>query len=200
MLGMLEERIMKSLKGSQTEKNILTAFAGESQARNRYDFFSGVAKKDGFVLVEEIFLETACQEREHAKRLFKFLEGGEVEIQAAYPSGVIAGSEANLLAAAHGENYEHTEMYPSMAATAEKEGFAEVAFAMRHIAVAEAYHEKRFLKLASDIKEGRMFLRSKPTVWRCLNCGCLVEGDHAPEMCPACAHPKAYFEELNYCF
>mgnify|MGYP000072388391 FL=1 len=117
---------MKSLKGSQTEKNILTAFAGESQARNRYDFFAGVAKKDGFVLVEEIFLETACQEREHAKRLFKFLEGGEVEIQAAYPAGVIAGSEANLLASAHGENYEHTEMYPSMASTAEKEGFAEV--------------------------------------------------------------------------
>ena len=136
---------MKSLKGSQTEKNILTAFAGESQARNRYDYFAGRAKNDGFVLVQEIFVETALQEKEHAKRLFKFLEGGEVEIQAAYPAGVLAGSEANLLAAAHGENYEHTEMYPSMAATAEKEGFSEVAFVMRHIAVAEAYHEKRFL-------------------------------------------------------
>ena len=191
---------MKSLKGTQTEKNILTAFAGESQARNRYDFFSSVAKKDGYVLVQEIFLETAAQEKEHAKRLFKFLEGGEVEIQAAYPSGIIAGSEANLRAAAHGENYEHTEMYPSMAATAEKEGFSEVACVMRHIAVAEAYHEKRFLALAKDIKEGRMFMREKATVWRCRNCGCLVEGTHAPDLCPACAHPKAHFEELNYTF
>ena len=136
---------MKTLKGSQTEKNILTAFAGESQARNRYGLFPAKAQKEGFGLVEENFLETGPQEREDAKRLFKFLEGGEVEIQAAYPAGVLAGSEANLLAAAHGENYEHTEMYPSMAATAEKEGFSEVAFVMRHIAVAEAYHEKRFL-------------------------------------------------------
>ena len=191
---------MKSLKGSQTEKNILTAFAGESQARNRYDFFAGQAKKDGYVLVQEIFLETALQEKEHAKRLFKFLEGGEVEIQAGYPAGVIGASEANLRAAAGGENYEHTTMYPSFAATAEKEGFAEVAAVMRHIAVAEAYHEKRFLSLANDIKEGRMFVRNKPTVWRCLNCGCLVEGEHAPEVCPACAHPKAYFAELNYSF
>ena len=191
---------MKSLKGSQTEKNILTAFAGESQARNRYDYFAGRAKNDGFVLVQEIFVETALQEKEHAKRLFKFLEGGDVEITAAFPAGVIAGSEANLIAAASGENHEHTVMYPEFAATADKEGFGEVAAVMRHIAVAEAYHEKRFLKLASDIKEGRMFMRSKPTVWRCINCGCLVDGDHAPEMCPACAHPKAYFAELNYSF
>ena len=191
---------MKSLKGSQTEKNILTAFAGESQARNRYDYFAGRAKNDGFVLVQEIFVETALQEKEHAKRLFKFLEGGEVEINAAFPAGVIAGSEANLIAAASGENHEHTVMYPEFAASADKEGFGEVAAVMRHIAVAEAYHEKRFLALAKDIKEGRMFMRTKPTVWRCLNCGCLVEGDHAPEMCPACAHPKAYFAELNYTF
>ena len=191
---------MKSLKGSQTEKNILTAFAGESQARNRYDFFAGKAKSDGFALVQEIFVETALQEKEHAKRLFKFLEGGEVEISAAFPAGVIAGSEANLIAAAGGENYEHTTMYPGFAATADKEGFGEVGAVMRNIAVAEAYHEKRFLALAKDIKEGRMFMRTKPTVWRCLNCGCLVEGDHAPEMCPACAHPKAYFAELNYTF
>ena len=191
---------MKSLKGTQTEKNILTAFAGESQARNRYDYFAGKAKNDGYVLVQEIFVETALQEKEHAKRLFKFLEGGDVEITAAYPAGVIAGSEANLIAAASGENHEHTEMYPSFASVAEKEGFSEVAAVMRQIAVAEAYHEKRFLALAKDIKEGRMFVRSKPTVWRCLNCGCLVEGDHAPEMCPACAHPKAYFAELNYSF
>ena len=195
-----EENAMKSLKGSQTEKNILIAFAGESQARNRYDYFAGRAKNDGFVLVQEIFVETALQEKEHAKRLFKFLEGGDVEITAAYPAGVIADSEANLIAAASGENHEHTVMYPEFAALADKEGYAEVGAVMRQIAVAEAYHEKRFLALAKDIKEGRMFMRSRPVVWRCLNCGCLVEGDHAPEMCPACAHPKAYFAELNYSF
>lgn len=191
---------MKSLKGTQTEKNILTAFAGESQARNRYDYFSAKAKEDGYVLVQDIFIETALQEKEHAKRLFKFLEGGAVEIAAAYPAGVIADSGANLIAAASGERYEHSEMYPSFASVAEKEGFGEVAAAMRNIAIAEAYHEKRFLALAKDVKEGRMFMRSKPTVWRCLNCGCLVEGDHAPELCPACAHPKEYFAELNYSF
>ena len=191
---------MKSLKGTQTEKNILTAFAGESQARNRYDFFAGAAKKDGYALVSDIFTETALQEKEHAKRLLKFLEGGEVEIAAAFPAGIIADSHSNLIASAAGENHEHTEMYPSFAATAEKEGFAEIAAVMRNIAVAEAYHERRFLALAKDIKEGRMFLREKPVVWRCRNCGCLVEGAHAPEMCPACAHPKAYFEELNYSF
>ena len=191
---------MKSLKGTQTEKNLLTAFAGESQARNRYDFFSGRAKKDGFVLVQEIFTETALQEKEHAKRLFKFLEGGEVEITGGFPAGVIGDSEANLRASADGENHEHTVMYPSFAATAEKEGFPEIAAVMRNIAVAEAYHENRFLALAKDIREGRMFMRSKPTVWRCLNCGCLVEGEQAPEVCPACAHPKAYFAELNYAF
>ena len=170
---------MKSLKGTQTEKNILTAFAGESQARNRYDFFAAKAKSDGYVLVRDIFQETALQEKEHAKRLFKF-------------------TEANLLASAAGENHEHTEMYPSFAAVAEKEGFSEIAAVMRNIAVAEAYHEKRFLALAKDIKEGRMFMREKATVWRCRNCGCLVEGTHAPDLCPACAHPKAHFEELNY--
>ena len=191
---------MKSLKGSKTEKNILIAFSGESQARNRYTYFASVAKKEGYEQISAIFTETADQEKEHAKRLFKFLEGGEVEINAAFPAGVIAGSEANLIAAASGENHEHTVMYPEFAATADKEGFGEVAAVMRHIAVAEAYHEKRFLALAKDIKEGRMFMRTKPTVWRCLNCGCLVEGDHAPEMCPACAHPKAYFAELNYSF
>lgn len=191
---------MKSLQGTQTEKNILTAVAGESQARNRYDFFSGRAKKDGFVLVQQVFTETALQEKEHAKRLFKFLEGGEVEITGGFPAGVIGDTEANLLASAAGEQHEHTSMYPAFAATADKEGFAEVASVMRHIAVAESYHEKRFRALARDIKEGRMFLRSKPTVWRCLNCGCLVEGEQAPESCPACAHPKAYFAELNYVF
>ena len=191
---------MKSLKGTQTEKNILTAFAGESQARNRYDYFASRAKDDGYVLVRDIFLETALQEKEHAKRLFKFLEGGEVEIQAAYPAGVIADSTANLIAAASGENHEHTCRYPSFAAEAEKEGFSEIAAVMRQIAVAEAHHEKRFLQLASDIREGRMFMREKPVIWRCLNCGCLVEGKNAPDLCPACAHAKAYFAELNYSF
>ena len=142
----------------------------------------------------------AAEEKEHAKRLFKFLEGGDVEIVGAFPAGIIGATEANLLASAAGENHEHTEMYPSFAAVAEKEGFSEIAAVMRNIAVAEAYHEKRFLALAKDIKEGRMFMREKATVWRCRNCGCLVEGTHAPDLCPACAHPKAHFEELNYTF
>lgn len=191
---------MENFAHSETCKNLMRAFAGESQARNRYDYFAAKAKSDGYVLVRDIFTETALQEKEHAKRLFKFLEGGDVEIQAAYPAGVIADSAANLMAAAAGENHEHTEMYPAFAAVADKEGFSEIAAVMRNIAVAEAYHEKRFLKLADDIREGRMFMRSKPTVWRCLNCGCLVEGASAPETCPACDHPKAYFEELNYTF
>lgn len=191
---------MKSLKGTQTEKNILTAFAGESQARNRYDFFAGAAKKDGYVLVADIFVETAAQEKEHAKRLFKFLEGGDVEIAGAFPAGKIADSHANLVASAAGEHHEYTEMYPSFADVADKEGFGEVAAVMRNIAVAEKYHEQRFLALARDIKEGRMFMRDKPVIWRCRNCGCLVEGAQAPEACPACAHPKAHFEELNYSF
>lgn len=191
---------MKSLKGTQTEKNLLIAFAGESQARNRYDYFASKAKDDGYVLVRDIFLETALQEKEHAKRLFKFMEGGDVEITAAYPAGIVSDSVANLVAAAAGEHHEHTEMYPSFAEEAAKEGFSEIAFAMRHIAVAEAYHERRFLALAKDIKEGRMFMREKATVWRCLNCGCLVDGANAPDLCPACIHPKAFFEELNYSF
>lgn len=191
---------MKPLKGTQTEKNLLTAFAGESQARNRYDYFAGQAKKDGFILVRDIFLETALQEKEHAKRLFKFLEGGEVEITAAYPAGVISGSENNLRAAAEGEHHEHTEMYPAFAAMAEKEGFAEIAAVLRQIAVAEAYHEKRFLALAKAIREGSMFVRTQETTWRCLNCGCLVTGKTAPEICPACAHPQSYFEELYFKF
>lgn len=191
---------MKSLKGTQTEKNLLTAFAGESQARNRYDYYAAQAKKDGFVLVQHIFLETALQEKEHAKRLFKFLEGGEVEIAAAYPAGVIAGSEANLLEAAAGEHYENTEMYPGFADVAEKEGFNEIACVMRNIAVAEAYHEKRFLTLAKAVKEETMFVRTSETTWRCLNCGYLVTAKTAPQMCAACAHPQAYFEELYFKF
>ena len=191
---------MKSLKGTQTEKNILTAFAGESQARNRYDFFAGKAKKDGYVLVQDIFLETANQEKEHAKRLFKYLEGGDVAIAGAFPAGIIADSHANLIASAQGEHHEYTEMYPSFAKVAEEEGFSAVAKTMRNIAIAEAYHERRFLALAKDIKEGRMFMREQLTTWRCRNCGFLAQGATAPEVCPACEHPKAYFEELNYAF
>lgn len=187
---------MKSLHGTRTETNLLTAFAGESQARNRYDFFSGAAKKDGFVQIADIFAETALQEKEHAKRLFKFLEGGEVIVNAAFPAGVIAGTRDNLVAAAAGEHHEHTEMYPAFARIAEEEGFAEIAAVMRHIAVAEAYHEKRFLAFAEQIKEARVFRRESPVQWRCRNCGCLVEGPEAPHICPACAHPQAYFEVL----
>ena len=145
----------------------------------------------------DIFTETALQEKEHAKRLFKFLDGGDVEIAAAFPAGIIAGTEANLRAAAAGENHEHTEMYPSFAKTADAEGFSEIATVMRNIAVAEAYHEERFLGFADNIKEGRVFVRETPVVWRCRNCGCLVSGTQAPEICPACAHPKAHFEVLH---
>lgn len=187
---------MKSLKGTRTEANILAAFAGESQARNRYDYFSSAAKKEGLVLVSQIFAETALQEKEHAKRLFKFLEGGDVVVSAAFPAGVIGSTEANLLASAAGENHEHTEMYPEFAKIAEEEGFPEIASVMRGIAIAEKYHEERFLILARALKDGSMFKRDKPVRWRCLNCGCVVEGPEAPELCPACAHPRAYFEVL----
>ena len=185
---------MASVKGTQTEKNILTAFAGESQARNRYTYFSSRAKKDGFVHISSIFAETADQEKEHAKRLFKFLEGGEVEIQAAFPAGIIADTEKNLIEAAAGENYEHTEMYPGFAEVARKEGFKDIATVFEKIAEAEAFHEKRYLALAENIKTGRVFKRDMPVVWRCRNCGYLHEGTQAPDLCPACAHPQAHFE------
>lgn len=185
---------MASLSGTKTEKNLLTAFAGESQARNRYTYFASKAKKEGYVQMAEIFTETADQEKEHAKRLFKFLEGGEVEISAAFPAGVIGSTMENLKAAAAGENYEHTIMYPEMAKVAEEEGFTKIADVFRRIAVAEAFHEKRYLALAANIENGTVFKKDKPTVWRCRNCGYLHEGDEAPEECPACAHPKAHFE------
>lgn len=189
---------MKSLKGTQTEKNILTAFAGESQARNRYTFFASRAKQDGFVQISDMFEETAEQEKEHGKRLFKFLEGGDVEIMAAFPAGIIDTTEANLIGSAAGENYEYTEMYPSFAETAAKEGFSEIACVMRAIAVAEEFHERRFLDFAKNIKEGRVFVReSADTVWRCRNCGYIHKGPKALELCPACAHPKAHFELLG---
>jgi Rubrerythrin len=185
---------MKSLKGTQTEKNIMAAFAGESQARNRYSYFSGKAKKDGFVQIADVFEETANQEKEHAKRLFKFFDGGEVEIMAAFPAGVIGATVDNLLASAAGENHEYTEMYPSFAAIADKEGFAEVAVTMRAIAVAEEFHERRFLDFAKNIKEGRVFAKEQTSKWRCRNCGYIHDGTEAPHLCPACAHPQAHFE------
>lgn len=185
---------MAKLKGSQTEKNILTAFAGESQARNRYTYFAGKAKKDGFVQISDIFAETADQEKEHAKRLFKFLEGGEVEIAASFPAGVIGPTLDNLLAAAEGENYETNEMYPGFAKVAKEEGFPIVASAFEHIAVAEAFHEKRYLALAENIRQDRVFKREMKVTWRCRNCGYLHDGSEAPQRCPACDHPQAHFE------
>lgn len=184
---------MKSLKGTQTEKNLLTAFSGESQARNRYTFWASKAQKDGFVFVRDIFLETANQEKEHAERLWKFLEGGEVEISGAFPAGIIADTAANLKEAAAGEHFEWEQMYPSFADVAAKEGFDEIAAVMRNIAIAEKYHEKRYLELRQRILDNTMFHNPTKTVWRCLNCGCIVEGTDAPDLCPACAHPKAFF-------
>ncbi|MFH1930312.1 MAG: rubrerythrin [Pseudomonadota bacterium] len=188
---------MTDLKGSLTEKNLLTAFAGESQARNRYTYFASQAKKDGFVQIQSVFEETANQEKEHAKRLFKFLEGGEVEIKASFPAGVVGSTQENLKASAAGEHYEHTEMYPGFAKTARDEGFEAIATVFEAIAVAEKQHEKRYLDLAANIEAGRVFKRDTEVVWRCRNCGYLHTGNEAPEVCPACAHPKAHFELLG---
>ncbi len=185
------------LKGSKTERNILTAFAGESQARNRYTYAASVARKEGFVQISDIFEETANQEREHAKRLFKLLEGGEVEIQAAFPAGVIGTTIENLKAGAAGENYEWTDMYPSFAKTAREEGFENVAKIFEAIAVAEKQHEKRYNELAANIQQGTVFKKKEKVVWRCRNCGYLHEGEEAPASCAACAHPQAHFELLG---
>lgn len=188
---------MKSLKGTKTEKNLLIAFSGESQARNRYTFWGSKAKKDGFVQIADIFVETADQEREHAKRLFKFMQGGEVEITAGFPAGIIADTHANLIEAAAGEHHEYTHMYPDFASIAEAEGFREIGQVMRSIAVAEQFHERRFLDFAKNIKEGRVFVREQTVKWRCRNCGYIHEALGAPELCPACAHPMAHFELLG---
>ena len=188
---------MSELKGTQTEKNLLTAFAGESQARNRYTYFSSQARKEGYMQIADIFEETANQEKEHAKRLFKFLEGGEVEVKWNFPAGVIGNTLENLKAAAAGEHYEHTEMYSGFADTAEKEGFKDVAAAFRSISVAEKQHEKRYTDLAANIEADRVFKRDKEVVWRCRNCGYLHYGKEAPETCPACLHPRAHFELLG---
>jgi len=188
---------MSALKGTQTEKNLLTAFSGESQARNRYTYFASAAKKEGFVQISDIFTETANQEKEHAKRLFKFLEGGELEITAAFPAGVIGTTLENLKAAAEGEAYEWTEMYPEFAATARKEGFDAIAAVFEAIAVAEKQHDKRYKDLAANIETGKVFKKEAPITWRCRNCGYLHEGTEAPELCPACAHEQAHFEVLG---
>lgn len=188
---------MASIKGTQTEKNILTAFAGESQARNRYTYFSKQARKEGFIQIADIFAETADQEKEHAKRLFKLLEGGEVQISGAFPAGVIGTTLDNLKEGAGGENYEWTTMYPGFAKVAREEGLDHVAFIFEAIAVAEKQHEKRYLDLAHNIKAERVFKREASVAWRCRNCGFLHDGTEPPEMCPACAHPRAHFEILG---
>jgi rubrerythrin len=186
-----------SLKGTKTEKNLLASFAGESQARNRYTYFASKARKDGLVQIADIFEETANQEKEHAKRFFSFLEGGDVEIMGAFPAGMVGTTLDNLKAAAGGENHEHTEMYPGFAKIARQEGFEAIAMVMMAVAVAEKQHEKRFRDLAANLAAGRVFKRSQAVAWRCRNCGYVHQGLEAPQMCPACAHPQAHFELLG---
>lgn len=187
---------MKSIKGTRTEVNLLTAFAGESQARNRYTFFASVAKKEGFVQIANIFEETANHEKEHAKRFFSYLEGGEAEIKASFPAGKISNTYENLKEAEAGEHYEQTKMYPEFAKIAREEGFEEIALLFEAVAVSERQHEKRYRELAENIKKGRVFKREEKVVWKCTNCGYLHNGTEPPEKCPACQHPKAYFEIL----
>ncbi len=188
---------MKSLKGTNTEKNLLGAFAGESQARNRYTFAASKARKEGFVQIADVFQETADQEKEHAKRFFKFLEGGEVEITAAFPAGVTGTTAENLAGAAAGEHFEHSELYPGFAKTAREEGFEAVALVFEAICVAEKQHENRYRGLLANIEAEKVFTKDETVTWRCRNCGYLHEGTEAPAMCPACAHPQAYFELLG---
>ena len=190
----------KSIKGTRTEQNLLKSFAGESQARNRYEFFVKVAKKEGYEQIAAIFQETANQEKEHAKRFFKFLEGGPVEITATYPAGIIGTTAENLKAAAEGENEEWSELYPEFSEIAKEEGFTEVAVAFKMIAKVEAEHERRFLKLLQNISEDKVFIKDGKVWWKCLNCGYVYESLKALEMCPACLHPKAHMQvrEENY--
>jgi rubrerythrin len=190
----------KSIKGTQTEKNLLTSFAGESQARNRYTFFASQAKKEGFEQIAAIFTETADQEKEHAKRMFKYLEGGSVEITASYPAGVIGTTLDNLQAAARGEHGEWAEDYPHFADVAEKEGFPAIAAMYRNICVAEKGHEERYLAFVKNIETASVFAKEGEVVWQCRNCGFIFVGKEAPEACPACLHPRAYFEvkKTNY--
>lgn len=184
----------KSIKGTETEKNLLKSFAGESQARNRYTFFASVAKKEGFEQIAGVFAETAEQEKEHAKRFFKFLEGGMVEITASYPAGKISTTSENLTEAAAGENEEWTLLYPTFAEIADKEGFPEVARVFRSIAMVEAEHEARYRILLGRVTADKVFEREEEVEWQCRNCGYVHTGKEAPDLCPSCAHPKAYFE------
>ena len=190
----------KSLKGTKTEQNLLKAFAGESQARNRYEFFASVAKKEGYEQIAAIFMETAGQEKEHAKRFFKFLEGGAAEITAIFPAGIIGTTKENLKAAAEGENEEWTALYPMFSEIAKEEGFPEVAVAFKIIAKVEAEHERRYLKLLQNISEDKVFIKEGKVWWKCINCGYVYESEKALENCPACLHPKAFMQvrENNY--
>jgi rubrerythrin len=190
----------KSIKGSQTEKNLLASFAGESQARNRYTFFASAAKKECFEQISRIFLETAENEKEHAKVFFKYLEGGAVEITAAYPAGVIGDTKANLEAAAEGEKEEWSVLYAQFAKTAHEEGYPEIAKSFEEIAEVEQFHEQRYRKLLANVVNNEVFKKAAPVKWHCINCGYIHEGTEAPEECPACRHPRAYYEVLaeNY--
>lgn len=185
---------MPNLKGTQTEKNLLAAFAGESQARNRYTYFASKARQEGYEQISAIFSDTADNEKEHAKRFFKFLEGGDAEIQATFPAGKIGTTAENLREAAAGENLEYTKLYPGSAAMAREEGFPEVAAAFTNISKAEQRHEKRYLTLLKNVEEGKVFKRDTPVKWKCRNCGYVHEGAEAPDLCPACLHPKAFYE------
>ena len=191
---------MTNLKGSKTEKNLLASFAGESQARNRYTFFASIAKKAGFEQIAAIFLETAGNEKEHAERFFKFLEGGDVEITASYPAGVIEDTAANLEASAAGENLEWTKLYKEAREIAQSEGFEKIAFVFKEIAEVEEQHEMRYRKLLKNLKEDKVFKKDVVVKWKCRNCGYVHEGKEAPKECPACAHPQSYYELLceNY--
>ena len=188
---------MKSVKGTQTEKNLLASFAGESQARNRYTFFASVAKKEGYEQISALFLETANDEKTHAKNFFKHLEGGDLEIQATYPAGKIGTTAENLLAAAMGENEEHTLLYPEAAKIADEEGFPEIALLFRNVAKVEAHHEARYRALLKNVEDGKVFKKDQKVTWKCRNCGFIYEGEEAPKICPACDHPQAHFEVLN---
>jgi rubrerythrin len=190
----------KSLRGTQTEQNLLKSFAGESQARNRYEFFASVAKKEGYEQISAIFMETSLQEKEHAKRFFKFLEGGMTAINASYPSGIIGTTKENLKAAAEGENEEWTTLYPHFSEVAKEEGFPEIATAYKMIAKVEAEHERRYLKLLQNISEDKVFIKDGKVWWKCLNCGYVYESEKALENCPVCLHPKAFMQvrEDNY--
>ena len=187
----------KSIKGTRTEKNLLQSFAGESQARSRYTFFASVAKKEGYEQIAAVFAETAEQEKEHAKRFFKFLEGGMVEITASFPAGVIGTTEENLAAAADGENEEWADLYPHFADIAEEEGFKQIATAFRMIAKVEEQHEIRYRKLLAHVKENNVFSRDEEITWQCRNCGFIHTGKTAPQKCPACEHPQAFFEPMK---